>query len=181
MKCVIIAIHCSIGVVVWSVQTQNRAVTRVKSIRGGRLCISDQMEHYLTSFIAMIMGIALIVLVWNALFFGMRYKRKICLTIVLISLMTGMFVTPLNYSLELDDATLYVEAVCGMADYWNGFYHSILYQACNIVFYHPITIAVLQTALFWGGDCIFIISYSENTTIKMEWGYMACFVFFQYI
>ena len=144
---VLVIFHCAVGLSVWFARLST-SEKQQRLVRNGVRVISDHTEQMMIGLFAMLLGIALIVVLWNGIFWGMKHERTKCILIVCTSVVIGILVTPLNYTLETDNAELYVAATRGCVEYWHGFYQSVLYQACMIVLYHPMTITILQCAGF---------------------------------
>lgn len=149
LKYILIAVHCAIGLSIWLVQTTVKmGGNMLPVLREDAIGVSALAEHIVSMVIAAGIGVCIIVVVWNAIVWGIKHSWKLSLGIIVSSAIIAILVTPLNYTMEMDNAGLYVLAIEGYADYWNGFYQSVLYQASLVVLYHPATIVFLQSAAF---------------------------------
>ena len=140
--------HSTIGVWYWLTNVRTTELSFPLPLVANETIYSDAMERVLGVCVATILGVLLITIFWNGIFWGWENARGACLIIGVASVFVGVVSTPYNFMYEMDNASLYVLAVRGIVDYWNGFYQIPIYNACLIVLYHPATIAILQSLAF---------------------------------
>lgn len=142
----VIVIHSFMGLLYWISHMRTKEIG--VPVAYGEKCLSNRAELIMCMCVATVLGVIIISFLWHGIWYGVRYAKKELFIVIFISVAMAILITPFNYSLEIDNAGLYAYAVRGLADYWNGFYQTMIYQSCLIAFYHPASLTAFQVASF---------------------------------
>ena len=137
-----------------------------------RIGSSSEMERSIFSCVVLAVSAGVIILMWRKLMQGWKKHRIQTIIIVVVSLGISMLIVPYNYGFEVDNLEIYTLMRRWIPEYWHGYYQSVIYGICNVVFPHPMTVTVIQIAVFLAS-----LFYVQNRLRELKYGKLSWLIF----
>ena len=139
--------------------------------------ISYQAEQTMMYVISKLFGCILIFVIWQIIFDLFRRKKLTPFFLLLGGLVLLLLYFPYNWALEVDNLTMYSQAIRYHPDYWHSILTGCIYNACLMVCYHGFFIPYIQTAFFLGALYYLSEKLRQHYGKKAAWLPYLCFLF----
>ena len=139
--------------------------------------ISFRTEQVIMYIISKVFGCILIFVIWQIIFYLFRRKKLTPFFLLFGGLILLLLYFPYNWSLEVDNLTMYSQAIRYHPDYWHSILTGCIYNACLMVCYHGFFIPYIQTAFFLGAIYFLSEKFRQHYGKKAALLPYICFLF----
>ena len=126
-------------------------------------------EKIILFSVCKIAGIILIFLIWYYIYTLIKRKDYLVLIPLIIFSLIGLLLYPECFYGETDNAIAYMMAIDYYPEYWQSVFIQIFYNACLMVFRHPLSIIFIQSALYVTGVYEAIYTLKSNKCGKLSY------------